>query len=296
MDFHKELTLIAETYTNGLMNFIRYLKGGIDPHDFVHLIEDFYESIGEDLPDSYDPDDPYDFFETEEFKKVKDRFLKKIESGAFGSGPDDPTYLFLTGAKLLPRDTWLIHFTDDPYDIARYGFQYGGEDYTRIGLTTHYTDKTRKSKPGWNFAFIAGSRDMDMAVKGGGRRGEPKYGRHAVLFQSAGVKSYHVGDQENQVVFWGPLVKDRYPIVWDGDENVWVVEGVDNKGQGRTLMSSEDIDDVIGWVEANHKQFGKMIKGEKKIQPTPKKDREKLQQTKPQSKFGSDKELYSGLS
>jgi len=275
-------TIIKESYTNSLMNFLKYLKAGINAEDFSHLIESYYQHIEEDVPDSYDPDNPYDFFQTEDFKNIKDDFIEKIKYGELPDTNDatSPTYLFLTDAKLVPRNTWLIHFTDEPYDIARNGFIYGKDDYTQLGLTTHFVDRVRKSEPGWNFAFIAGSRDMHYAIKG--RHGKPKYGRHAVLFQSAGVVAYHSGDEEKQVMFWGPMVEKRHPIIWDPDNDVWTVAGTN-------LYSNENIDDVIHWIIDNERQMGPHILGTKKMQPTPKKDREQLYKKLPTDDY------YKGL-
>jgi hypothetical protein len=258
--------LIAESYSMGLMAFLKYLKAGIDPHDFAHEIESFYEDLGEDPPESFDVDEPYNFLDTPEFAEVKDKFVRYLETHISPNMADLPTYLFLSGAKLLPRQTWLIHFSDDAGDIAENGFEFGAEDFTQIGLTTHMTDNKRRQGHGWNFALKANDRDVKLASK--------KYGEEAVMFQSAGVEAYHQGDNEQQVVFWGPNVKERFYLQNDGGD--WVVK---NPLTDKELVRSESIFDAIGWVEQNHAQYRKAITNNQKakpIQPTPKADRERL--------------------
>lgn len=272
-----EEALLVEAYNNALPAFIKYLNGGVDPYDFAHLLDEFFEEEGVEVPESYDETSPFDFLETPEFGELKDHFTgwlqKHISEDGSHSDATMPTYLFMSGASLVPRQTWLIHFSNDADEIARDGFKYGAEDFSAIGLTTHFTDEVRKSGPGWNFAFKADDRR-------GVRGGIGKYGKQAVLFQSAGVDAYHEGDNEQQVVFWGPTVKERFLLQNDGGD--WVVK---HPSTDKELVRSENIFDVIGWVKAYHGQYRKVITNAqvaKPIQPTPKADRERLQAVKPE--------------
>jgi len=36
------------------------------------------------------------------------------------------------------KPTWLVHFTDIPWEIASEGFVYGHDDMASLGLTTHF--------------------------------------------------------------------------------------------------------------------------------------------------------------
>ena len=262
--------LIAESYNNALQPFIRYLNAGIDPHDFGHLLNDFFEDEGIESPEGFDEDEPFEFPSSKEFEQYRKPFISWVEDKlSTNPGLSDalaPTYLFMNGATLIPRQTWLIHFSDDADDIARNGFEYGAEDFTALGLTTHLSEKRRKSKPGWNFAFTADDRSV--------RIGSKKYGKSAVLFQSAGVEAFHDGDNESQVVFWGPNVKERFYLHNEGGD--WRVQ---DPRTDKVLFTSENIFDTIKWVQANHGQYRKVITNDQKatpIQPTPKADREKL--------------------
>jgi hypothetical protein len=263
-------SLLTESYNRALMPFIKYLNGGIDPYDFSHMLNDFFEEEEITPPEDYDENAPYEFLESAEFEEHKDQFVKwlgnKLSSDMSGSDAYAPTYLFMTGAKLVPRQTWLIHFSDDAYDIASNGFEFGAEDFTAIGLTTHLTDNKRRKGPGWNFAFKADDRDVKFASK--------KYGEEAVLFQSAGVEAYHSGDNEQQVVFWGPNVKERFYL--QNSDGEWVVR---TPVTDKELVRNKNIFNVINWVKQNHGQYRKVIANDQKakpIQPTPKADRENL--------------------
>lgn len=265
-----EESLLVESYNRALPHFIKYLNGGVDPYDFTHLLAEFFEDEGIKTPEGFDEDEPYEFLDTPEFEAMKDQFTgwlhKRVMEDGSHFDATMPTYLFMSGAKLVPRQTWLIHFSDNASDIATNGFRFGAEDFTALGLTTHFGDKVRKKGPGWNFAFKANDR---RGVIGGIK----KYGKEAVVFQSGGVEAFHDGDNESQVVFWGPNVKERFYIHSDGGE--WQVK---NPATDRILATGK-LMDMIGWIQQNHAQYAKVITNDipqKPIQPTPKADREKL--------------------
>lgn len=149
--------------------------------------------------------------------------------------------------KLIPRQTWLVHFTDHVDAIRHNGFQYGMADLDRLGLTTYFTHDSKKHG-GYNFAFEATSRYAENAAR------KRSYGRDAVMFQNSGVKAYHSGDEEDQIIFWGSdvdvggIVELRYR---DGD---WAVVG-----NGRDLFTG-DFHDTVRWVIRNHQQYRNVLK------------------------------------
>jgi hypothetical protein len=265
--------VINETYTTGLATFLQYLKAGLDPYDFAYMLEQFFEDENIEIPEGFDPDSPFDFMETPEFNEIKRDFISWLENNIDGSDCTMPTYMFLTGAELVPRQTWLVHFSNDADDIFDNGFKYGAEDFTQLGLTTHFTDKKRLSRPGWNFAFKADSRyARTVAVSG-------KYGKHAVLFQSAGVEAAHSGDEEYQVVFWGPNVKERFLLT--NEDNSW------NVTVGQRVLPFDSFQKAVDWVIKNHRQYRYPLTKEVRNYPTPKKDRERLLAKPPEPRIKS---------
>ena len=106
---------------------------------------------------------------------------------------DAPTWAHFDAPRMLRPDTWLVHFTDDGYDVARKGFRYGMDDMTRLGLTSWFNKESKKFG-GYNFAFVADGRSASSAASA------KKYGKQAVMFRSAGVEAYHWGDMEDQVI------------------------------------------------------------------------------------------------
>jgi hypothetical protein len=133
------------------------------------------------------------------------QWAKDREREAYDSG--DPS-MHYDEATIVPDGTWLVHFTDaNPYQIIKSGFK--GRDLDIIALTTHYKDGTH---PGiYALAYEADD------VKGHGRD-FGKYGKNAVLFQAKeAARSYHYGDEENQVVFINNTAYNMYPVFGDSD-------------------------------------------------------------------------------
>jgi hypothetical protein len=98
----------------------------------------------------------------------------------------------------LPPETWLIHWTNSTASIGKEGFTLGQTDPAAMGITGGNEGLSYAKGPGYNFAYLANSRDA--------RKGNGVYGHEALLFQARGVHIYHYGDDEEQVVFWGPDV------------------------------------------------------------------------------------------
>lgn len=110
--------------------------------------------------------------------------------------------------KLLPRNTWVGHFCSDAYAIASKGFLYGESDAYSLGLTKHKSEQSRHRAAGYNFGF-----ELNEMHKNWQSYSDTKYGNELVLFQTSGVSAFHYGDEEDQVIFWGPQVEWVVPIV-----------------------------------------------------------------------------------
>lgn len=159
-----------------------------------------------------------------------------------------PTWSTMSDPSPVRRNVWLIHFSDDAFRIQSKGFALGREQAENLALTNHMG---AAKYPGYNFAFIADSRYAANAAR------TNKYGKEAVMFRALGVKAYHYGDEEEQVMFWGPSV-DRSGIVYlYRDENdEWAVG--EHGDSGRPIYRGS-FDNVVAWVENNFDQYRRVL-------------------------------------
>jgi hypothetical protein len=242
--------IITEKFSNEIAYFVSYMRNGMDPYDFGHMLLDYFDDLGE-TPKDFDPDEALDYLEemTEEERKVFKAWLEKNMDKMDYDDPTLPTYLYMSFEGIVPPSTWLVHFSDDAYNIAWKGFIYGQPGFTELGLTVYLSDRWRKDLPGWNFGFEAlDTHSMHNAVT------DKKYGNGAVLFQSAGVRTYHFGDEEHQVIFQGESV-ERVILIQEDDIG-WYIADVRS---GRPLVRDEDFHKVVNWAIANEQQYRRVI-------------------------------------
>ena len=75
------------------------------------------------------------------------------------------------------------------------------------------------------------------------------------------MKLWHHGDQEEQVIFWGPSAKDIIYLEsqeeYDKKEKktilIWYIYSIKNPSQ--VLYKNRDIDEVINWILNNYDQY-----------------------------------------
>ena len=247
MNWFQKIKLSAYPVENAYLNST--MKAGFDPYDFAYELKDYLEREGELTPEmeeqhENDPGSLVEQWVATATNADKASFQQYVENrvGRSENAYDSPPYMHMSHEKMVPA-TWLVHFTDDANGVASQGFKYGHEDMIGLHLTTWKRD--RQKRPGYNFAFLAtDSRNISMGKK---------YGSEAVVFWSSAVQVYHYGDQESQLIFWGPGVNPSmiFPITPDSDSGQWVVPNE----WGRRVFSSEDIDDCIGWIIQNHAEL-----------------------------------------
>lgn len=140
----------------------------------------------------------------------------------------------------IVKNEWCIHFGSDSENIAREGFTGGTPEIEHLAYTNA---GQQKPYAGYDFAFLINDRSVDYN----------EYGDEAVIFRTSGIEVFHYGDNQNQVVFWGPNVKSFIPIHQeDGD---WVVYGQ----KGQILFRGENPSDVANWATFNLPQYRKQI-------------------------------------
>jgi hypothetical protein len=141
---------------------------------------------------------------------------------------------------------WLIHFTDHAKNISKNGFLFGHRQDEFLGLSYTKNESmwfNSKGRSGYNYAYSIYSPSVDL--------NGPNFGAEAVVFWGDGVKVYHAGDDENQIIFWGPDISpDRiFPIFNKMGEYV-----VYNKS-GRLVKTSSLPMEIAEWVSNNYQML-----------------------------------------
>lgn len=208
-------------------------------------------------------EDDYDAFERLLEKlpaELLQRFLEKV-GPPLSSYPEAPSFLHLDFKRRLPRQ-WLVHFSDHAGHIACEGFTKGVERHTELGLTTHFAE-SYKEYGGYNFAYRAADAERQGRANGYGGRKSWKYGTEIVIFTAPAVLAWHHGDEEDQAIFWGADARQLVYVEqneFHHADDGWV-DGfcVGEDRAGRPLYCSDDLEDVIDWVDAHWQQYKHLL-------------------------------------
>ena len=158
----------------------------------------------------------------------------------YGDYAELPTWI-ATSFNRIVKNEWCIHFGDDAMNIAKEGFTGGTYD---IGHLAYTNAGQEKHEAGYDFAFTIDARDVD----------NNSYGNEAVIFRTSGVEIFHFGDEQRQVIFWGPYAKDFIPIKYNSSYGEWTVEG--NNGQ---VLKSGRPSEIAQWAVSNLPQYRNQI-------------------------------------
>jgi len=117
--------------------------------------------------------------------------------------------------KAIVRDEWCVHFTNaEGYEgINKDGFVIGVSNYDELAYSaTYYGDGTKRGA-GWNFAL-----PVDAEYLGEDRG----YGDFGFVLCTDGVRAYHRGDGNDEIIFQGCHVKKKVPFYYDDEYDCWV--------------------------------------------------------------------------
>ena len=208
-------------------------------------VSGYYDDLDELI---YKFDDDNDLVYDDDFiNRVLDAFeknnlLKRLLNNAYNYAYAEELPAWFTMELVRPvKNEWCIHFTSDAHNIAREGFTGGTPDiediaYTGAGQQKHYA--------GYDFAYLLNDRNVNLA----------KYGNEAVIFRASGVLLTHYGDNEDQVVFWGPSVKEIIPIKKDEYSYDWEIEGLNGQ-----IFKTGTPSKLADWATDNLPQYRKQI-------------------------------------
>ena len=198
-----------------------------------------------------------------------------------GSGYDwakfyDPVWAHFSFKAILPENTWLVHFAPDKVvkDILTGGFDKLVTEPIYLGFTAANAEKNlgtkfSRGKDGYGFAFAA-EKIKELNKPG---EGDQVYGQgsinHAIMFQSAGVLTYHRLDKANEVVFSGPDAKNLVAISIGPHGDWYGVKTIDPTAAGESNLfkttdsdyafESKTIKEAIEWVEKNFNKYKSFI-------------------------------------
>ena len=211
---------------------------------------DYQEII---LSVEHDDDTLVDEILTGRFQQLRQPFAKWLIS-KWSHGSEGPSWLYMEYPKQVHNE-WLIHFSNNAREISWEGFKHGTDDLDRLAYS--YAGETDGKFEGYDFAYtLEGARHYAFLSRGAWGR-IPKYGHDAVIFRASGVKLWHSGDQEEQVVFYGPSAKDIIYLHYDDETSEWNISS--RFDLNHILYHNEDIDEVINWIENNYDQYRKLL-------------------------------------
>jgi len=249
----------VRTYIYEIMAYLEHDDGWHEAVDGIigpaYTLASVLETWNNDPSAVYSDDRLMDALQ-DAFNRTSDSLRDAVVQDILSDDPADaPTWAHIElyeTPRLLPRETWLIHFSDNAEEIADKGFEFGTQDMEKLGLTT-WSHKEAKKFGGYNFAYRALEDQHHFKSK-------QLYGDHAVLFQSSGVTGWHSGDNEPQTIFWGPAVRPQDIVYLHGSGSGWAVRANDRAPAKRSsYFTSDDITACIDWVVTNHRQYKRMI-------------------------------------
>jgi hypothetical protein len=160
-----------------------------------HTLSKLFKTSIDDIDDMYEYSGEFDAELLELPATIRREFIEQYMTS--GSG-NTIQYMNLAQYTLLPRTTWLIHFSDHAKKIMQSGFSIGVSDMQNLAFAN--LDNQVKTI-GYNFATILGSDASENILK------NKRYGKDAIIFQNSGVLVKHKYDGQEQVIFYGPDVK-----------------------------------------------------------------------------------------
>jgi hypothetical protein len=272
----KEYITNNEIYLRDYLSMPESSRKQFLPDEYYYLFDDFLEETGidfempkETVPSNYadEPDEEVDMFddnlelmtylmnyEEHIYESFADYLYDKILGNTLPIDDSEyPAWSYFSDNPELIKNQWLIHFTNDAEGISNNGFKYGVDDMTKLGLTTNMSEFDKKYG-GYNFAYTLNDfvrYSKRSYTQGGGY----KYGKEAVIFNASGIKVWHHGDEEPQVIFYGNTAKNIISIT-AGEEYDW---GVYNK-TGKILFENSELEKVVKWITQNYQQYRKILR------------------------------------
>lgn len=182
-----------------------------------------------------------------EYSQYRERFASYLRTELEDTPQYSPAWLTLTNPQQIPNQ-WLIHFSDESFWISSEGFKHAKPNINSLAYTKWLDDATYTELEEEGYCFAYDVDDFANYYKTFGDR--LKYGNEAVIFRASGIKLWHCGDLEYQVIFWGPNAKDFIYI--ENTDDGWCVKSTKS---GRVLYKGETVPQVVEWATNNYDQY-----------------------------------------
>lgn len=225
--------------------------------DIIYDSEDnFLSEFKEKYPDFYI--EMYDYVEKQlKSKLTTEDLLRKFDI----EYEDFPSWYYMTSVNIV-KNQWLVHGTQAKNlpSIKTQGFIRGFSDFRKLGLTTWF-EKIQKVHQGYNFAYTID----DFQRFGYSQKHGLTYGEMVVVFRASGLRCYHDGDGEYQVIFNGKTATDIVPVFQEMGDGDWYINSskLDKDGFPKVLYRNENLVEVTKWLDQNYAQYRKAISWEK---------------------------------
>ncbi len=272
------IKLLREYFTNDVVYLKKYFTASDEeraawlPHEYPYYFDDFVDEMDIELDFEFPKNEPFDedmpdyekmqWLENNHpdvYKAYGEYLFRKIGNHEIDISEQElPAWSYFDSHPELVKNQWLIHFTNQAKSIAREGFKYGVGEMEKLGLTTRLGEFEKKYG-GYNFAYTL--KDFDRyGVSSGSFANKYKYGNDAVLFMASGIKLWHHGDMEPQVIFYGNTARNIIPITHN-EEGDW---SINSFRDGKQLYANEKLNNVVNWIVQNYNQYRSLLQKFKK--------------------------------
>ena len=200
-----------------------------------------YESEEEALENIEYPTTRYELNNFPEALKSYKEFLVEIVDDLFNN--KNPYNLYILPLYVTytydddVEDDWLVHFTSEENieSILESQSFHGLSNMYNLAVSATSNEDEYGVDGGYCFSFALD--DVDYNFKSG----YSHYGNSGILFKSSGIKLYHRGDDELQVIFIGNQVSNLIPFWYDSKTK----EFYNKDNTIRTRESTDFFDQMI---------------------------------------------------
>ena len=257
---------LSEQFTRDQTALRNYLSSDRMELDvFLHweVMLDWLDENHPEISAKIGREDPYQWYELPqeiqiEFEQDMGEELQQEQMQYDPANVDTKAHLSFN--RMVKTPEWYVHFSDDAESIASNGFTQGVNDMTRLGLTTYLGDAD-KAYGGYNFAFMADSRDARNSAAN-----PDSYGGDFVMFNMRGaIEVDHHADEETQHIVYGKDI-DRRNLVFvshdgGGNYNVMVHPSKQGRYARDNITGESTYEGAIEWIAKNIDQYRKVITG-----------------------------------
>lgn len=254
---------VGEIIHNSLMDLDSSYDGTGDHDDIMKVLrtigsDSFYKLF---LDIRHHLDAPNIFSNNFWYTKLPLKIAKKLLFAWHSLQADGVAYghtkttMRLIQSKVLPPNTWVVHFSRNAKDVAENGFKFGTPTKHNLSLTTMLSKSYKTG--GYNFGFLADG----TTAKEYTDQHNSHYGKDFVMFQSAGSLFFHKTDHEEQFVFDGAAldnknfvyVRHQHPKDHNDEDGPVKRFQVLNYHTGKPIYIGDYVA-VVRWIKDNYNQ------------------------------------------